>query len=186
MTRLLEAWRGGDEQAGEELFPLVYGELRKIAAGYLSIERPGHTLQPTALVNEAYLRLVDQKNACWQNRSHFFGIAARMMRRILVDHARRHHSAKRGGATERVPLSEVVDLAVERPDQLLTLDRALCRLEEVDPVQVKIVEYRFFGGLSNKETGEVLGCSEATVKRRWRLAKAWLYREMKGEETLSE
>ncbi len=160
--------------------PLVYAELRKIAAGYLSIERQNHTLQPTALVHEAYVRLVDQKHVQWQNRSHFFGIAAKMIRRILVDHARRHGSAKRNSG-EKIPLSAVVDLAFERSDQLLALDRALSRLKELDSTQARIVEVRFFGGLTGEETAEVLGCSPATVKRRWRLAKAWLYREMTSE-----
>lgn len=178
VTRLLEAWRGGDEQAGEALMPLVYQELRKIAGGYLSIERQDHTLQPTALVHEAYLRLVDQKNVRWQSRSHFFAVAAKIIRRILVDHARRHRSAKRGGSRERVPLSEVADLAVERPDQLLALDHALDQLELIDPQRAAIVECRFFGGLTGRETAEAIGCSRATVNRQWRLAKAWLYREM--------
>lgn len=181
ITGLLEAWRAGDEQAAEALMPLVYGELRKIAAGYLSIERPDHTLQPTALVHEAYLRLVEQKGTSWQSRSHFYAIAAKLIRRVLVDHARRHRSAKRGGG-ERVPLSEVADFAVERPDQLVTLDEALERLAAIDPLQVTVIEHRFFGGLTGEETAAVLGLSPATVKRRWRLAKAWLYREITGAQ----
>jgi RNA polymerase sigma factor (TIGR02999 family) len=178
ITGLLQEWRAGDERAAEALVPLVYAELRKIAAGYLSIERPGHTLQPTALVHEAYLRLVEQQDPSWQSRSHFYAIAAKVIRRILVDHARRHHSAKRGGGGEKVPLSEVADFAVERPDQLVTLDEALGRLAAIDPLQVTVIEHRFFGGLTGEQTAAVLGLSPATVKRRWRLAKAWLYREL--------
>jgi len=140
ITGLLQEWRAGDERAAEALVPLVYAELRKIAAGYLSIERPGHTLQPTALVHEAYLRLVEQQDTSWQRRSHFYAIAAKVIRRILVDHARRHHSAKRGGGGEKVPLSEVADFAVERPDQLVTLDEALGRLAAIDPLQVAAQE----------------------------------------------
>lgn len=178
VTRLLEAWSEGDEQAGEVLLPLVYGELRKIAGGYLSIERQDHTLQPTALVHEAYLRLVGQQHVHWQNRSHFYAIASKMIRRILVDHARRHHSVKRGGGLEKVPLSDVSDLALERPDLLLALDGALDHLKTVDPLKATIVEYRFFGGLTGRETAALVGCSRATVKRHWQLARAWLYREM--------
>ncbi|MEM7585138.1 MAG: sigma-70 family RNA polymerase sigma factor [Acidobacteriota bacterium] len=180
VTRLLEEWRGGNEQAGEELMPLIYAELRRIASGYLSIERPNHTLQPTALVHEAYVRLVNQRQVRWKNRSHFFGIAAQQIRRILVDHARRHRSAKRGGG-EKIPLSAVVDLAIERSDQLLVLDRALDRLKALDAIQARVVELRFFGGLTGDETAEVLDCSATTVKRRWLLAKAWLYREMTAD-----
>ncbi|MEM7357047.1 MAG: ECF-type sigma factor, partial [Acidobacteriota bacterium] len=153
--------------AAETLIPLVYAELRKIASGYLAIERRDHTLQPTALVNEAYLRLIDQRRARWQNRSHFFAIAAQLIRRILVDHARRHRARKRGGDQEKIPLTEIGDLAIERPNELLALDTALDELKTVDPMKAAIVEYRFFGGLTGQETADVIGCSRATVKRKW-------------------
>ncbi len=181
LTELLIAWRNGDRRAVDQLMPLVYDELHKIARGYLAGERPDHTLQATALVNEAYLRLIEQNRVQWQDRSHFFAIAARMIHRILVDHARRSRYAKRGGGVPDVPLSEVVDLALERPDKLVELDEALASLEAIDPLKATIVEVRFFGGLTTKETAEVVGCSESTVTRQWRMAKAWLYRELAAE-----
>ncbi len=178
VTRLLVAWRNGDSQAAEDLMPLIYDELHKIAAGYLSREKQNHTLQATALVNEAYLRLVEQRVVDWSSRTHFFAIAARLIHRILVDHARRHRYAKRGGGKPDLPLSEVVDLAIERPELLVDLDEALTSLDAVDPFKARIVEYRFFGGLTTDEAAEVIGCSPATVTRHWRMAKAWLYREL--------
>jgi len=159
--------------------PLVYGEMRRLAARYLRIERPDHTLQPTALVHEAYLRLVDQKNVAWQNRAHFFGIAAQLMRRILVDHARRRAAAKRNAATYRIGL-EGPDSGAgqDREPEILALHDALLELERLDVRQARIVELRFFGGLSVEETAEAAGVSTATVKREWRTAKAWLRHEL--------
>ena len=165
----------GDDGALGELLPLVYAELRRLAAGYLRRERPGHTLQPTALVNEAYLRLVDQTQVRWQNRAHFLGVAAQMMRRILVDHARGQRAEKRGGEIQKLSLDENIDVSGERAADLVALDEALKRLAELDPQKSRIVELRFFGGLSVEETAEVLGVSAPTVKRQWRMAKAWLY-----------
>ena len=180
LTQLLEAWRKGDAQAAEALFPQIQPELRKIAAGYLRMERRNHTLQPTALVNEAYLRLIDQHPRSWQNRSHFYAIAAKTIRRILIDHARRALTAKRGRDFERVSTFEAEALpSVETPAELLQLHEALERLRQLDPRQEAIVEYRYFGGMTGVEIARVLGCSPVTVKRHWRLAKAWLYREMK-------
>jgi RNA polymerase sigma factor (TIGR02999 family) len=178
VTELLLAWGGGDQDAFDKLLPLIYGELRRLAAHYLRRERPDHTLQPTALVHEAYLRLVDQTRAQWQNRAHFFGAAAQMMRRILVDHARQHKAAKRGGSGQRVTLDEKVAFAPEREMDLLALEDALIKLEQVDPQKSRLVELRFFGGLSTEEAAEVLGVSPATVTRQWRAAKAWLLREL--------
>jgi RNA polymerase sigma-70 factor, ECF subfamily len=158
------------------LLPLVYGELRRLAAGYLRRERAGHTLQPTALVHEAYLRMIDQTQVHWQNRAHFFGVAAQMMRRILVDHARAHEAEKRGGEFQKLSLDENLDASGgERDVNLVALDDALNRLAEMDPQKSKIVELRFFGGLSIEETAEVLGIGTATVIRQWRMARAWLY-----------
>jgi RNA polymerase sigma factor (TIGR02999 family) len=157
------------------LLPLVYAELRRLAASYLRRERPDHTLQPTALVHEAYLRLVDQTQARWQNRAHFLGVAAQMMRRILVDHARGHRAEKRGGDFQILSLDENIDVSGERAADLVALDEALKRLAELDPQKSRVVELRFFGGLSVEETAEVLGVSAPTVKRQWRMAKAWLY-----------
>ncbi len=176
VTALLKEWSGGDRRALERLMPLVYDELRKLAASYLREERPDHTLQPTALVHEAYIRLTNQRDVVWQNRAHFFGIAAQMMRRILVDHARKRQAAKRDAAAWRVATD--VDDAADRAPELLALDRALSSLEEMDPQQAKVVELRFFGGLTVEETAEVAGVSPATVKREWRTAKAWLRREI--------
>ena len=165
----------GDDGALGELLPLVYAELRRLAAGYLRRERPGHTLQPTALVNEAYLRLVDQTQVRWQNRAHFLGVAAQMMRRILVDHARGQRAEKRGGEIQKLSLDENIVVSGERAADLVALDEALERLAELDPQKSRIVELRFFGGLSVEETAEVIGVSAPTVKRQWRMAKAWLY-----------
>jgi len=178
VTALLRDWSGGDQRALERLLPLVYGELRKLAASYMRRERSDHTLQPTALVHEAYLRLVDQRAVDWRNRAHFFGIAARMMRRILVDHARRRQAAKRDGAAYRISGSADSDEAERDPD-LLALDVALDGLEALDPRQARIIELRFFGGLTVEETAEVAGISTATVKREWQTARAWLARELR-------
>ena len=178
VTELLLAWSGGDQGAFDKLYPLIYDELRRLAAHYLRRERPGHTLQPTALVHEAYLRLIDQTRTRWQNRAHFFGAAAQMMRRILVDHARQHGAAKRGGGERRVTLAEGAAFAPERGVDLLALEDALNKLERVNPQKSRLVELRFFGGLSTEEAAEVLGVSAATVTREWRAAKAWLHREL--------
>lgn len=175
VTRLLKDWSGGDSAALDQLIPIVHDELRAVAARYLRRERQDHTLQPTALVNEAYLRLIDQKQVQWQNRAHFVGVAAQMMRRILVDHARNHNRAKRGGGARKVPLDEVAVLSEERADDLVRLDEALTALAAFDDRKSRVVEMRYFGGLSVKETAEVLQVSEMTVARDWKLAKAWLY-----------
>lgn len=170
----------GNQAAGPQLIPLVYGELRRMADGYMRHERPGHTLQTTALVHEAYLKLVDQHSANWQSRAHFFGIAAQVMRRVLIDHARGHIREKRGGGREAVPLEEAVIFSKERAEEFLELDRALAALATVDARQANIVELRYFGGLTVEETAEVLGISPKTVKRDWKVAKAWLHGELKA------
>jgi RNA polymerase sigma factor (TIGR02999 family) len=177
VTRLLLRWTEGDQHALNDLLPLVYDELRRLARSYLQRERPGHTLQSTALVNEAYLRLVDQ-NVTWQSRAHFFGIAAQMMRRILVDHARARDAAKRGAGDIKVTLDEGMAVSGAREVDVIALDIALDNLSKLDPQQGRIVELRFFAGLSIEETSEVLSISPATVKRDWAMAKAWLSREM--------
>ncbi|MDQ3256303.1 MAG: sigma-70 family RNA polymerase sigma factor [Acidobacteriota bacterium] len=176
VTQLLVAWGGGDQAARDELMPLVYEELRRLAHKCIRRERPGHTLQTSALLNEAYLRLVDQKNIHWQDRAHFFGIAARLMRQVLVDYARKRGYAKRGGDAHRVPLDEALIVSEERAADVVALDDALKSLAEIDPRQSQIVELRFFGGLSIEETAEVLAVSPGTVMRDWTLAKAWLRR----------
>jgi RNA polymerase sigma factor (TIGR02999 family) len=176
VTQLLVAWSGGDQAARDELMPLVYEELRRLAHKCIRRERPGHTLQTSALLNEAYLRLVDQKNIHWQDRAHFFGIAARLMRQVLVDYARKRGYVKRGGDAHRVPLDEAMIVSGERAADVVALDDALKSLAEIDPRQSQIVELRFFGGLSIEETAEVLAVSPGTVMRDWTLAKAWLRR----------
>jgi len=181
VTQLLIGWSKGDKEALDKLLPLVYNELHRQAAAYLRRERAGHTLQTTALIHEAYVRLVDQKNVHWQNRAHFFGIAAQLMRRILVDHARTKKRVKRGGSDIRVSLSEVTIKAAARDLDIVALDEALERLALIDEQQSRIVELRFFSGLTVEETAEVLGISPATVKRDWSMAKAWLHREISGE-----
>ena len=178
VTRLLIDWGGGDQAAFDRLVPLVYEELHRLARRHMGREHVGHTLQTTALVNEAYLRLVDQKRMRWQNRAHFFAIAAQMMRRILVDYARKRRYAKRGGELLRVSLAEAEGLSEERAADVAALDEALESLAEIDPQQGRVVELRFFGGLTIEETAEVLGLSHDMVKREWATAKAWLYREM--------
>jgi RNA polymerase sigma factor (TIGR02999 family) len=182
VTQLLLSWGSGDKEALDKLLPVVYDELRKQAARYLRRERAGHTLQTTALIHEAYLRLVDQKNVHWQNRAQFFGLAAQLMRRILVDHARTKKRAKRGGSDIRVSLTGAKILAKSEDLDVVALDEALDRLAEIDEQQSKIVELRFFSGLTVEETAEVLSISPATVKRDWSMAKAWLHRELSSNE----
>ena len=178
ITRLLLAWSGGDRAALDNLMPLVYGELRRLAHGSMRHEAAGHTLQTTALVNEVYLKLVNEREVCWQDRAHFFGAAAQMMRRILVDYARGRNAAKRGGGTVRVALDDVSVASAERAADLVALDDALGRLAAIDERKSRVAEYRFFGGLSVEETALLLGVSVETVMRDWRLAKAWLLREL--------
>ena len=184
ITRLLVAWGDGDEAALEELTPLVYQQLHRLAHHYLRHEQPGHTLQTSALVNEAYLRLVDWKNVRWQSRAHFFGVSAQLMRRILVDFARSRRYQKRGGGVPALALEEAALISGERTD-LVALDEALASLSQLDARQSRVVELRFFGGLTVEETAEVLKVSAATVRRDWSVARAWLRREMVGgkEET---
>lgn len=181
ISQLLADWTNGDQEALDKLMPLVYDELRRMAHNYMSRERPDHTLQTTALVNEAYLRLVDQKKAHWQNRAQFFGIAAQIMRRILVDHARSNAYAKRGGGAQKVSLDEAAVLSPKRAADIIALDDALKRLAENDPRKCQIVELRYFGGLSVEEAAELLKISPITVKRDWLVAKAWLHREISNE-----
>jgi RNA polymerase sigma factor (TIGR02999 family) len=178
ITRLLLDWRNGDQSALDRLMPLVYEELRRMANHYMRNERRGHTLQTSALVNEAYLRLVDHENIEWQNRAHFFGVAAQAMRRILVDHARTRNYQKRGGGAQQVSLDEAMTLAGERAAELITLDDALRELAKMDERKSRVVELRYFGGLSVEETAEALGVSIPTVTRDWNTAKAWLMREI--------
>lgn len=178
ITRLLVAWGDGDQSALEELAPLVQAELHRLAHHYMRRERPGHTLQTSALVNEAYIRLIDWKNTRWQNRAHFFGVSAQLMRRILVDHARDRQYLKRGGGALQVSLSEAAAFSLGRSSDLVALDEALTALAEVDRRKEQVVELRFFGGLSVKEVAEVLKVSEETVMRDWQLAKVWLLREL--------
>ncbi|MBN9660538.1 MAG: sigma-70 family RNA polymerase sigma factor [Acidobacteria bacterium] len=178
VTRLLRQWQSGEGNALEELTPLVYHELRRIASGFLRREREGHTLQPTALLHEAYLRLVDQRDQDWKSRAHFYGVAAHLMRLILVDYARSKARLKRGGEAQRVDWSEAVSSSAARPALLSELDDALTELEKLDPRKGRVVELRFFGGLSVEETAEVLGISTSTVGREQRMAEAWLQRQM--------
>jgi RNA polymerase sigma factor (TIGR02999 family) len=180
ITQLLAEWSDGNQAALDQLYPLVYNELRRLAHGYLRRERKGHTLQTTALINEAYLRLVDQKHVHWANRSHFFGISAQIMRRILIDHARRYDYAKRGGGAQRISLDEAAIVAKQRGRTLLMLDEALKSLAKIDPRRSQVVELRYFGGLNNEEIAGVLKISENTVMRDWNMARAWLYQELSG------
>lgn len=178
ISEMLLDWSDGNQAALERLTPLVYGELHRLAHHYMNRERPGHTLQTSALVNEAFLRLIDQRGVTWHNRSHFFAIAAQMMRRILVDYARSHQYAKRGAGAVHVTLSEA-ELASQEPTaEVAELDEALTRLESIDPQQARVVELRYFGGMTIKETAEAIGISIDMVKREWSTAKAWLHREM--------
>ena len=178
VTGLLVAWGEGDKAALDELMPVVYDELRRLAQNYLSRERPGHTLQTTALVHEAYLRLVDQKSVNWQNRAQFFGIAAQMMRRILINHAKDRNAKKRQGYATKVSLDDAISFFKRRELDLMALDEALNDLAALDPQQTQIVELRFFGGLTIEEVSEVLGISPATTKREWDSAKLWLRRQL--------
>jgi RNA polymerase sigma-70 factor, ECF subfamily len=178
VTELLLDWSNGNQAALDKLMPLVYQELHRLAHQYMARERPEHTLQTSALLNEAYLRLVDQKNVRWQNRAQFFGIAAKLMRQILVDHAKQRHRAKRGGHARQIPLDEAVIVSPDRTAEMMALDEALESLATVDQRKSQILELRFFGGLSIEETAEVLGVSPGTVMRDWTLAKAWLQIEM--------
>jgi RNA polymerase sigma factor (TIGR02999 family) len=180
VTRLLIDWSNGRREARERLLPIVYEELRRMAQRQMRQERTGHTLQATALVHEAYLKLVDQRRVSWRNRAHFFGVAAKMMRRILVDHARSHATEKRGGDWERLSLDEAPLIAVDAVVDLVGLDGALDRLAVLDEQQAKVVELRYFGGLTIDETAEVLHISPATVSREWTVAKAWLFGELTG------
>jgi RNA polymerase sigma factor (TIGR02999 family) len=183
VTQILQEVSQGDKDAPARLMPLVYDELRRLADHYLRQERPDHTLQPTALVHEAYLKLIDQSRVEWQSRAHFLGVAAQLMRRILVDHARRHHALKRGGFRQKLSLDEAVDYSQTRDLDLVALDDALNALAQFDERQSRIVELRFFGGLTIEETAEALGISPATVKVDWNMAKAWLRREIsRGNE----
>lgn len=178
ITQLLAEWRDGNQSALDELYPLVYDELHRLARRYMSRERKGHTLQTTALINEAYVRLVDQKNVHWANRSHFFAISAQIMRRILIDHARRHAYAKRGGGAQQVSLEEVAAITPNPSRELVRLDEALKSLAEMDPRRSQVVELRYFGGLSNEEIAGVLNISANTVTRDWNMARAWLYHQL--------
>jgi RNA polymerase sigma factor (TIGR02999 family) len=182
VSELLASWNSGNANAREALMPLVYDELRKLAASHLRRERNDHTLQPTALVHEVYLRLAEQKSVQWQDRSHFFGVTAQLMRRILVDHARSHLADKRGSGLPKVSLNEAIALSRERPAELLALDESLTQLASTDLQQSRIVELRVFAGLTIEQTAEVMGISPATVKRDWNLAKAWLLREIEKAE----
>ena len=181
ITALLKAWSGGDERARDQLFPAVYEELRRMARRYMRRESPGHTLQTTALVNEAYLRLVDATSVSWQDRAHFFAVSAQIMRRILVDAARARAAAKRGGAAPRVRLDEVPDVSTERASELVAIDEALNSLLRIDPRKAQVIELRFFGGLSVEETSEVLKISPQSVMRDWKLSKAWMLRELNDQ-----
>jgi len=183
VTGLLRAWSDGDETAFEQLVPLVEAELRRLARGYMRREREGHTLQTTALVNEAFLRLVDARQVCWNDRAHFLGISARLMRRVLVDHARARNYQKRGGRAIKITLRDGVALTSEPLLDLIAIDRALQKLAAIDERKARVVELRFFGGLSVDETAEVLHVSTDTVKRDWRLAKLRLLRDLKGSST---
>jgi RNA polymerase sigma-70 factor (ECF subfamily) len=182
VTQLLGDWRGGDERALDQLIPLVQPELRRLAHHYMSRERAGHTLQTTALLDEAYLLLADPKKPLWQNRIHFFAAAAQLMRRIMVDHARERHAIKRGSDALKVALDEVALVTERRSEELLALDEALEKLGAQDPRKSQIVELRYFGGLKVEEAAEFLKLSRRTVEREWKMAKAWLYRALSGQE----
>lgn len=180
ITQLLAEWSEGNQAALDDLYPLVYDELHRLARRYMSRERKGHTLQTTALINEAYVRLVDQRSVHWANRSHFFAISAQIMRRILIDHARRHAYAKRGGGAQQVSLDETATVAPGNLSEFLRLDEALKSLAELDPRRSQVVELKYFGGLNNDEIAGVLKISKNTVIRDWNMARAWLYRQLTG------
>jgi RNA polymerase sigma-70 factor (ECF subfamily) len=182
ISRLLERWSGGDRTAFQELMPVVYNELRRLANHYLQGEREGHTLQSTALVHEAYVRLVNAKNLHWQGRAHFFAVAAQSMRRILVDHARQHQAGKRGSGVRKAPFEEALTVPIQQGLDVAALDEALDHLAAFDARKSRVVELRFFGGLSTSEISEVLGISAAAVRNDWVVAKAWLYRDLESGE----
>jgi RNA polymerase sigma-70 factor, ECF subfamily len=182
VTELLVNWSNGDQEALNKLIPLVYDELHKLARRYLRRERPDHTLQTTALVHEAYLKLVDQREANWENRVQFFAVAAQLMRRLLVDYARRHRASKRGGDLFKLSLDEALVSSEEKDAELLALDEALDRLAAVDPQQSRVVELRVFSGLSLEETAQALNISPRTVRREWSMAKAWLHQQIKNHD----
>jgi RNA polymerase sigma factor (TIGR02999 family) len=182
VTKLLLELSNGEHSAVDALLPVVYDELKKLASNYLRRERVGHTLQPTALVHEAYIRLIDQTRVNWQNRAHFFGVAANVMRRILVDHARKHNAGKRGAEFQKFSLDENVNKTIEISNELVALDDALNELAKVDPDNARLVELRYFGGLTFEETAEVMNVSVITVKRHWRVARAWLYGQINQTE----
>jgi len=186
ITRLLIAWSDGDKSALGQLAPIIHSELHRLAHHYMSRERPGHLLQTSALVNEAYVRLIDWKNVRWQNRAHFFGVAAQLMRRILVDFARERQYLKRGGNALQVSLSEAASFGVQRSADFVALDEALTALADIDPRKVRVVEMRFFAGFSVEEVAELLNVSKETVMRDWRLAKVWLLRQLEGEMVVHE
>ena len=181
VTELIIELSNGKRDAVDRLLPLIYDELKRVAANYLRRERSDHTLQPTALVNEAYMKMIDITQVSWQNKAHFIGVAANQMRRILVDHARNHNAQKRGGEFQILTLNEEIDKSDEESTDLIALDDALNELAKMDPVKAKIVELRYFGGLSTTETAEVLGVSPITIKRHWKLTKAWLYCQLSGQ-----
>jgi RNA polymerase sigma factor (TIGR02999 family) len=182
ITQLLEDWRGGKHAAFDQLFALVYDELRALASGYMRRERPDHTLQTTALVNEAYVKLVGHKDSLFENRLHFFAVAAKVMRQILIDHARTRNYEKRGGKAVKISLDEAVIMSDERASDLIALDEALKSLAEIDARKGKVVELRFFGGMTIEETADFLGVSFNTVVRDWEMARAWLYRSIHEDE----
>lgn len=182
VTQLLLSWNQGDRDALDRLIPLVEAELRRLARRFMRRERGDHTLQTSALINEAYVKLVDQQNVHWQDRAHFFAVAAQIMRHILIDHARKHQYAKRGGGAEKVPLDEIDELSDQRAAELIAMDDALRDLATADPRKSQIIELRFFGGLSIEETAEVLDISPATVTREWRMARAWLHHAMSSNQ----
>jgi RNA polymerase sigma factor (TIGR02999 family) len=182
-TQILDDLQGGDHSAVDRLFPVVYGELRNLAAQYLARERKSHTLQPTALVHEAYLKLIDQTRVDWRGRTHFFAIGAQAMRRVLVDHARQHRAAKRGGGRQRITLDENLFAGSQREEDVLALEDALTKLAALDPRQARMVELRFFGGLTVDEVAEVLEMSKRSVEREWTMVRSWLRRELSADET---
>jgi RNA polymerase sigma-70 factor, ECF subfamily len=182
VTQLLAEWQAGDDRALERLMPLVYGELRRLAGRYLNREREGHTFETHDLIHEAFLRLIDQRQVDWRSRAHFFAISAQMMRRILVDHARRRGARRHGGDVRQLLGDDVADIAVDRDASLVALDEALTELARSDESLARVVELRFFGGLEHDEIASLLGVSNPTVRRRWRVARAWLYRHLSGGE----
>ena len=183
LTQLLVSWSEGNKDALDKLVPLVYAELRRIARRYMGRESPGHTLQTSALINEAYVKLVDRRNVQWQNRAHFFAVSAQVMRHILIDHARSRHYAKRGAGARKISLDETAVLSDQRAADLVALDDALNALAQIDPRKSRIIELRFFGGLSIEETAEIMKIAPVTVTREWRAARAWLRREMSSNES---